>query len=232
MTVVDFVLVRCETFQAGVAPGGVVAGEPFEDRLAGGGPVGVAVLVDELSCPSGAPGENSRHSRSGGLGRLRAGVVVRLGRRGRIPAMWWARIGQREEAPHSLRYMSPRLDLRNPQAVHNIVFPTEFRYRSTYMSYDLSNRMLSVREAAELLNLGRTAGYDAAHRYEATNGEDGMPVRRIGGRLRVPPREFAEKYGLDYPLRRSSRDVDLDESDPRGSRGSPTCRRTRRPRRP
>ena len=96
------------------------------------------------------------------------------------------------------------------------------------MSYDLLNRMLTVPEAAELLNLGRTAGYDAAHRYEASNGEHGIPVRRIGGRLRVPPREFAEKFGLDYPLRRSSRDVDPDESDPRGSRGSPRCPRTRR----
>ena len=98
------------------------------------------------------------------------------------------------------------------------------------MSYD-TERMLTVPEAAELLNLGRTAGYDQAHRYEATNGEDGLPVRRIGGRLRVPPKEFAEKYGLDYPLRRSSRDENPDESDPGGSGGSPTCRRTRRPRR-
>lgn len=97
------------------------------------------------------------------------------------------------------------------------------------MSDFLIDRMLTVPEAAELLNLGRTAGYDAAHRYEASNGEHGMPVRRIGGRLRVPPREFAEKYGLDYPLRRSSRDVDPDESDRRGPRESPTCQRTRRP---
>lgn len=96
------------------------------------------------------------------------------------------------------------------------------------MSHDFVERMLSVPEAAELLGIGRTAGYDAAHRYEASNGEHGMPVRRIGGRLRVPPREFAEKYGLDYPLRRSSRDVDPDESGPRGARGSPRCTRGRK----
>lgn len=82
------------------------------------------------------------------------------------------------------------------------------------MKYDFLERMLTVPEAAKLLNLGRNAGYDAAHQYEATNGEHGLPVRRIGGRLRVPPREFAEKFGLDHLLQRNSRDVDSDESDP------------------
>ena len=99
------------------------------------------------------------------------------------------------------------------------------------MSDDPINRMLTVPQAAEHLGLGRTAGYDLAHQYETTNGREGIPVIRIGGRLRVPPREFAEKFGLDYPLRRSSRDMDPDESDPRGSEGSPRCRRTRRSRR-
>ena len=97
------------------------------------------------------------------------------------------------------------------------------------MSYDVIDRMLTVPEAAEYLGLGRTAGYDLAHRYEATNGQDGLPVRRIGGRLRVPPREFAERFGLDYPLRRSSRGVDPDQLDSRGPGGPPRCSRTRAP---
>ena len=100
------------------------------------------------------------------------------------------------------------------------------------MSYDLVDRMLTVSEAAELLGLGRTAAYDAVRRYEATNGKEGIPSRRIGGRLRVPPKEFAEKFGFEYPLRRRSRDGDPDEPGPRGSGGSPKCRRAREHRGP
>ena len=53
MTVVEFVLVRCETAQAGVASGGVVAGEPLEHRPARGGAVGPSAPVDEFSLEAG-----------------------------------------------------------------------------------------------------------------------------------------------------------------------------------
>ena len=53
MTVVGFELVRCEKPEAGVAAVGVVAGEPFEDGAPGGGAVGVAAPVDELSFEAG-----------------------------------------------------------------------------------------------------------------------------------------------------------------------------------
>ena len=45
---------------------------------------------------------------------------------------------------------------------------------------------VSVEEAAELLGIGRSSAYEAARRYEATNGRDGLPVIRLGRRLLVP----------------------------------------------
>lgn len=73
VTVLVFVLVWCEAAQAGVSPVGVVAGEPFEDRPAGCGPVGVAVPVDELSFEAGE--ERLGH----GVVRSRPHTAHRLG---------------------------------------------------------------------------------------------------------------------------------------------------------
>ena len=81
VTVLVFVVVGCVVAQAGVAPVRVVAGEPFEDRSSGDDPVGVSAVVDEFSF---------RHGRPARSGAVRAGVVVRLGRRRRIRDVWWA----------------------------------------------------------------------------------------------------------------------------------------------
>ena len=64
------------------------------------------------------------------------------------------------------------------------------------MSDNLPDRMLTLAEVAKILGLGRTTLYDMAHEYERTNERSGLPVRRIRGQLRVPPKEFAEKFGL------------------------------------
>lgn len=46
--------------------------------------------------------------------------------------------------------------------------------------------VLSVEEAAGFLRIGRTAAYELARRFEATNGREGLPVVRLGRTLRVP----------------------------------------------
>ncbi len=41
--------------------------------------------------------------------------------------------------------------------------------------------LLTIEEAAQVLRIGRSLAYDLAHRYEATGGQEGLPVLR-GGR--------------------------------------------------
>jgi hypothetical protein len=45
---------------------------------------------------------------------------------------------------------------------------------------------LTVTQAAALLQIGRTAAYDLAARYERSGGAEGLPVIRLGRALRVP----------------------------------------------
>lgn len=46
--------------------------------------------------------------------------------------------------------------------------------------------MLTVEEAARVLRIGRSLGYQLASRYLDSGGTDGLPVLRLGGVLRVP----------------------------------------------
>ena len=48
--------------------------------------------------------------------------------------------------------------------------------------------MLTIEEAARVVRIGRTAAYKRAGEYLVTNGASGLPVKRIGGQLRVPRR--------------------------------------------
>src|SRR3954451_10430709 len=58
--------------------------------------------------------------------------------------------------------------------------------------------LLTVEEAAELVRIGRTAAYQLARRYLATDGADGMPVRRIGRQLGGPLEQL--EAGVGTPL--------------------------------
>ena len=53
--------------------------------------------------------------------------------------------------------------------------------------------MLTVEEAARVMRIGRSAAYQLAREYLATEGTSGIPVMRIGGQLRVP-RHMLEEY--------------------------------------
>lgn len=55
--------------------------------------------------------------------------------------------------------------------------------------------LLTVMEAGSVARISRTTAYDLAHQFLATNGEAGMPVKRVGGQLRVPRLQFEEWIG-------------------------------------
>jgi excisionase family DNA binding protein len=44
----------------------------------------------------------------------------------------------------------------------------------------------TVEEAARILRIGRTAAYELARKWRATDGRDGLPVVAFGRLLRVP----------------------------------------------
>lgn len=54
---------------------------------------------------------------------------------------------------------------------------------------------LTVEEAARVLRIGRTAAYQQAHRWLET-GTEGLPVRWVGGSLRVSRVEFEQHYNI------------------------------------
>ena len=60
---------------------------------------------------------------------------------------------------------------------------------------------LTVEEAAAVVRIGRTAAYQLAARYEATDGREGLPVVRFGRLLRVPRARLEHWAGgpLDPP---------------------------------
>ena len=56
--------------------------------------------------------------------------------------------------------------------------------------------MLTVEEAARILRVGRTTGYELAGRWLDTGGEEGLPVIHVGRLLRVPTVLFEERFSL------------------------------------
>lgn len=86
-----------------------------------------------------------------------------------------------------------------------------------------SARFLTVEEAAEVLNLGRTAAYAAAKRWRQTGGTEGIKVVAVGGSLRVPTPWLEELAGGPIDLeeiraeraaRKAKTDVDAAAGEP------------------
>ena len=46
--------------------------------------------------------------------------------------------------------------------------------------------LLTIDEAARVLRIGRSLAYQLAREYESSNGDEGLPVIRVGTCLRVP----------------------------------------------
>ncbi len=55
---------------------------------------------------------------------------------------------------------------------------------------------LTIDEAARILRIGRTAGYQQGRLYLDTDGREGLPVQKVGGLYRVPRAQFEERYGI------------------------------------
>ena len=47
-------------------------------------------------------------------------------------------------------------------------------------------QLLTIEEAARVLRIGRSLAYQLARAYESSDGDDGLPVIRVGTCLRVP----------------------------------------------
>jgi excisionase family DNA binding protein len=91
--------------------------------------------------------------------------------------------------------------------------------------------VFTVEEAARLLRIGRTAAYQLAQRYLATDGADGMPAKRVGRQLRVP-RDLLETWvGTTLHPIEAKPAVVVDLEDARPTQSSPRTS-NRRPRKP
>jgi hypothetical protein len=47
-------------------------------------------------------------------------------------------------------------------------------------------QLLTIDEAAQRLRIGRSLAYELARTYLTTGGTDGLPVMKLGARMRVP----------------------------------------------
>jgi excisionase family DNA binding protein len=70
--------------------------------------------------------------------------------------------------------------------------------------------LLTVSEAAERLRIGRSLAYELAHAYLVSGGVEGLPVIKLGARMRVP------RWALDE-LARTGRVVRLADRTPPAS---------------
>lgn len=87
-------------------------------------------------------------------------------------------------------------------------------------------QFLTVEEAASVMRIGRTAAYQLAARFEATDGREGLPVVRFGRLLRVPRARIEDWAG--GPLDASPGD-NQPLPDPAAPIAAPTQPRNRRP---
>lgn len=82
---------------------------------------------------------------------------------------------------------------------------------------------LTVEEAGRVLRIGRTTAYEQAHLWLDTTSE-GLPVKRVGGSLRVPRAQFEQHHNIRVTAipppsrRRRPKNADTETHRPRTSR--------------
>ena len=84
--------------------------------------------------------------------------------------------------------------------------------------------MLTIEEAARVVRIGRSAAYKLARDYLTTNGDSGLPAKRIGGQLRVPRHMLEEYIGgpITWPIADAPVDDALANEIPAGATESVT----------
>ena len=68
-------------------------------------------------------------------------------------------------------------------------------------------QLLTIDEAAQRLRIGRSLAYELARTYLTTGGAEGLPVMKLGARMRVP------RWALEE-LARTGRVVRLTDAPP------------------
>ena len=56
--------------------------------------------------------------------------------------------------------------------------------------------LITVEEAARVLRISRTTAYCMSREYRTTDGCSGIPVVKVGRKLRVPRKKLEETFGV------------------------------------
>ena len=88
--------------------------------------------------------------------------------------------------------------------------------------------LLTVEQAAAVLQIGQSSSYSLVREYLATNGASGLPAIRLGALIRVPRALLEQMLGGPITWPPIPRTHSVDSAAPPAPRPSTTPRRSRR----